>query len=70
MSRRYEVVVCLKVSLTVRVDADSPDDAEDLAHDAASDSLMAMGTGRGSFLAVKEDDRCIHRVTVAKRDAA
>lgn len=64
MTRAYYVTVCLKATLTVRVDADSQDAAEDVAHDAVTEAVQMMGKSGAPDITVAEDDRAIHRVLV------
>lgn len=61
--KTYSVEVCIKATLTVLVDAPSEDDAQDLAHDATTESIAGMFfNGAHWRTQVKEDDRAIHRI--------
>jgi hypothetical protein len=63
--KTWEVTVCVKATLTVRVEASSEPDAEDLAHELANGAIERM-TDRHGVVRAKEDDRAIHRVTEVK----
>lgn len=64
MTRTYDVVTCIKASLTIRVNADSEDSAEELAGEALDAAFKDKNFGL--FDGVKEDDRAVHRISVAK----
>jgi hypothetical protein len=49
----HEVVICLKVTATVRVEAKDKNEAEELAHELVTEMLPP---------AFSEDDRAVHQV--------